>query len=171
MRVVVGRIGKPHGIRGQVTVESRTDEPDLRFAPGTEFVIDGPLQLLTVEAVHWHSGRLLIKFEGIHDRSWAESIRNTILEVERDPNETPQDPDEFYDDQLEGCNVELLDSTPVGVVTEVIHLPSQDMLSVLRPDESEVLIPFIALFVPVVEIAQKRIVIDPPAGLLENSEA
>jgi 16S rRNA processing protein RimM len=171
MRVVVGRIGKPHGIRGQVTVESRTDEPDLRFAPGTEFIIDGPLQLLTVEAVHWHSGRLLIKFEGIHDRSWAESIRNTILEVERDPNETPQDPDEFYDDQLEGCNVELLDGTVIGVVTEVIHLPSQDMLSVLRPDESEVLVPFIALFVPVVEIAQKRIVIDPPAGLLENSEA
>ncbi|MEI7452635.1 MAG: ribosome maturation factor RimM [Actinomycetes bacterium] len=171
MRVVVGRIGKPHGIRGQVTVESRTDEPDLRFAPGTEFVIDGPLQLLTVEAVHWHSGRLLIKFEGIHDRSWAESIRNTILAIERDPDETPQDPDEFYDDQLEGCNVELLDATPIGIVTEVIHLPSQDMLSVLRPDESEVLIPFIALFVPVVEIAQKRIVIDPPAGLLENSEA
>jgi 16S rRNA processing protein RimM len=171
MRVVVGRIGKPHGIRGQVTVESRTDEPDLRFAPGTEFIIDGPLQLLTVEAVHWHSGRLLIKFEGIHDRSWAESIRNTILEVERDPNETPQDPDEFYDDQLEGCNVELLDGTAIGIVTEVIHLPSQDMLSVLRPDESEVLVPFIALFVPVVEIAQKRIVIDPPAGLLENSEA
>ena len=171
MRVVVGRIGKPHGIRGQVTVESRTDEPELRFAPGTEFVIDGPLQHLTVEAVHWHSGRLLIKFEGIHDRSWAESIRNTILEVERDPHETPEDPDEFYDDQLEGCNVELLDGTVLGVVTEVIHLPSQDMLSVLRLDESEVLVPFIALFVPVVQISEKRIVIDPPAGLLENSEA
>lgn len=170
MRVVVGRIGKPHGIRGQVTVEPRTDEPDLRFAPGAQFVIDGPLQLLTVEAVHWHSGRLLIKFEGIHDRTWAESLRNTLLEIDRDPTELPEDPDEFYDDQLEGCQVELLDGSVVGLVTEVVHLPSQDMLSVTRADTSEVLIPFIGQFVPTVDVVAKRIVIDPPPGLLEDLE-
>ena len=171
MRVVVGRIGKPHGIRGQVTVEPRTDEPDLRFAPGAQFVIDGPLQLITVEAVHWHSGRLLIKFEGIHDRTWAESLRNTLLEIDRDPSDLPDDPDEFYDDQLEGCAVELIDGTSVGIVTEVIHLPSQDMLSVTRADTSEVLIPFIGQFVPTVDVVAKRIVIDPPAGLLEDLDS
>ena len=171
MRVVVGRIGKPHGIRGQVTVEPRTDEPDLRFAPGAQFVIDGPLQLITVEAVHWHSGRLLIKFEGIHDRTWAESLRNTLLEIDRDPSDLPDDPDEFYDDQLEGCAVELIDGTSVGIVTEVIHLPSQDMLCVTRADTSEVLIPFIGQFVPTVDVVAKRIVIDPPAGLLEDLDS
>ncbi|MFA7323461.1 MAG: ribosome maturation factor RimM [Candidatus Nanopelagicales bacterium] len=171
MRVVVGRIGRPHGIRGQVTVESRTDEPDLRFVPGAQFVIDGPLQLLTVEAVHWHSGRLLLKFEGIHDRTWAESLRNTLLEIDRPEGEQPADPDEFYDDQLEDCVVESLDGTVIGKVTEVIHLPSQDMLSVTRADESEVLVPFIAQFVPTVDVIAKRIVIDPPAGLIEDVEA
>lgn len=171
MRVVVGRIGRPHGVRGQVTVEPRTDEPDLRFAPGATFVIDGRARPLVVEHVHWHSGRLLLSFEGVHDRTAAEGLRNVLLEIDRAPDETPDDPDEYYDDQLEGCRVELVDGSAVGTVTEVVHLPSQDLLSVERGDGSEVLIPFIHQFVPEVDIRARRIVIDPPQGLLEDLDA
>ncbi len=171
MRVVVGRIGKPHGVRGVVTVEPRTDEPDRRFAPGAEFVVDGSARRLLVEQAHWHSGRLLLTFEGVHDRQAAEALRGTLLEIERPVDEVPDDPEEFYDDTLEGCTVELISGEHVGIVREVVHLPSQDLLAIDRPELVEVLVPFIHQFVPTVDIAARRIVIDPPLGLLEDPDA
>ena len=170
MRVVVGRIGKPHGVRGVVTVEARTDEPDRRFTPGAEFVVDGSARLLRVEQTHWHSGRLLLTFEGVHDREAAESLRGVLLEIDRPLDELPEDPEEFYDDALEGCSVELVSGELVGIVREVVHLPSQDLLAITRPDAPEALVPFIHQFVPTVDIAGRRIVIDPPLGLLEDLE-
>ncbi len=170
MRVVVGRIGKPHGVRGVVTVETRTDEPDRRFTPGAEFVVDGSARLLRVEQTHWHSGRLLLTFEGVHDREAAETLRGVLLEIDRPLDEVPEDPEEFYDDALEGCSVELLSGESIGVVREVIHLPSQDLLAIDRGEATEVLVPFIRQFVPTVDIAGRRIVIDPPLGLLEDLE-
>lgn len=167
MRVVVGRIGRPHGIRGEVTVEPRTDEPDERFAPGSALEVDGPIKHLFVERIHWHSGRLLVVFQGVVDRNGAEALRGLLLHVDRDEDDTPDDPDEFYDSTLLGCAVELADGTPVGVVTDVLHLPSQDMLVVSAPDEREVLVPFISEFVPTVDVAARRIVIEPPDGLLD----
>jgi 16S rRNA processing protein RimM len=171
VRVVVGRIGRPHGIRGEVTVEPRTDEPDERFAPGAVLSVDGPVHELVVERTHWHSGRLLVTFQGAADRNDAEALRGLLLHVDRAEDETPDDPDEYYDSTLTGCAVELADGTPVGIVTEVLHLPSQDMLVVGGSDEVEVLVPFLAAFVPVVDVASRRIVIDPPAGLLDEDEA
>ena len=168
MRVTVGRIGKPHGVRGVVTVEPRTDEPDRRFTPGAEFVIDGSARLLKVEQIHWHSGRLLLTFEGVQDREAAEALRGVLLEIDRPLDEVPEDPEEYYDDSLEGCNVELSSGEIVGIVREVVHLPSQDLLAVTRPERSEVLVPFIHQFVSTVDIAARRIVIDPPLGLLED---
>ncbi|MDO8731583.1 MAG: ribosome maturation factor RimM [Actinomycetota bacterium] len=167
MRVVVGRIGKPHGVRGVVTIELRTDEPDRRFTPGAEFVVDGSARFLRVEQTHWHSGRLLLSFEGVHDREGAETLRGVLLEIDRPLDELPEDPEEFYDDALEGCAVELVTGEPVGTVREVIHLPSQDLLAITRPDAPEALVPFIHQFVPMVDIAGRRIVIDPPSGLFE----
>lgn len=168
MRVVVGRLGRPHGIRGEVTVEVRTDEPDLRFAPGTVLYVNGSDRRLTVERIHWHSGRLLVTFDGVADRTAAETLRGLVVEVERAADETPEDPEEFYDSALTGCTVEGMDGVPIGVVAEVIHLPSQDMLSVRTPDDRDVLVPFIAQFVPTVDVAARRIVIDPPAGLIDQ---
>jgi 16S rRNA processing protein RimM len=167
MRVVVGRIGRPHGIRGEVTVETRTDEPEERFAPGAVLSVDGPVVALVVERTHWHSGRLLITFRGIEDRTGAEGLRGLLLHVERAEDETPQDDDEYYDSTLEGCSVELLDGTRVGAVREVVHLPSQDLLMVRTDDESEVMIPFVSAIVPRVDVAARLIVIDPPVGLLD----
>ena len=171
MRVVVGRIGRPHGIRGEVTVETRTDEPDERFAPGAVLEVDGPVGSLVVERAHWHSGRLLVWFRGVEDRNAAEALRGLLLHVERAEDEMPDDPDEYYDSTLTGCRVELLDGSPVGEVVEVLHLPSQDLLVVRTPDEREVLVPFVGSMVPTVDIAARLIVIDPPVGLLEPDEA
>jgi 16S rRNA processing protein RimM len=170
MRVVVGRLGRPHGIRGEVTVEVRTDEPDMRFAPGTVLFVNGSDRRLTVDRIHWHSGRLLVTFDGITDRTAAETLRGFVVEVERAVDETPEDPEEFYDSALTGCVVEGLDGVVIGVVAEVIHLPSQDMLSVRTPDDDDVLVPFLARFVPTVDIAARRIVIDPPDGLIEQAD-
>jgi 16S rRNA processing protein RimM len=171
VRVVVGRIGRPHGIRGEVTVETRTDEPDERFAPGAVLSVDAPVHELVVERTHWHSGRLLVTFRGIEDRTAAEAVRGLLLHVERADDETPDDPEEYYDSTLMGCDVVLLDGTALGAVTDVLHLPSQDLLVVHTPDEREVLIPFVAAFVPTVDVAARRIVVDPPAGLLEPDES
>ena len=170
MRVVVGRIGRPHGIRGEVTVETRTDEPDERFAPGAVLSVDGPVSTLVVERTHWHSGRLLVSFRGVDDRDAAEALRGLLLHVERGVDESPDDPEEYYDSARVDCAVELLDGTPVGSVTDVVHLPGQDLLAIRTPDDRDVLVPFVAVMVPIVDVPGRRIVIDPPPGLLEVAD-
>lgn len=171
MRVVVGRIGRPHGIRGEVTVEPRTDEPDERFAPGAVLSVDGPVHELAVARLHWHSGRLLVSFDGVEDRNQAEALRGLLLHVERGDDETPDDPDEYYDSTLTGCVVQLSDGTVVGDVADVLHLPSQDLLVVRATDDNEFLVPFLEVFVPVVDVQARRIVIAPPDGLLDFDES
>jgi 16S rRNA processing protein RimM len=168
LRLVVGRIGRAHGIRGQVTVEVRTDDPELRFAPGTTIVTEpaerGPL---VVSDMRFHSGRLLLSFEGVADRNAAELLRNTILVVEADPDETPDDPEEFFDHQLLGLAVVDEAGVVIGEIADLLHLPGQDVLAVKRPDAPEVLIPFIKQFVPVVDVKGGRVVVTPPEGLLD----
>lgn len=167
MRVVVGRIGRPHGIRGEVTVQPWTDEPDERFAPGAVLAVDAPVRELVVDRSHWHSGRLLVQFEGVSDRNRAEELRGLELHIERDEEAVPDDPDEFYDSALVGCAVELEDGTAVGEVAEVVHLPGQDLLAVRTPDARDVLVPFVEAIVPSVDVPGRRIVITPPPGLLD----
>lgn len=163
MRVVVGRIGRPHGVRGEVTVEPRTDEPEIHFCAGGTLLT--PTGTLRIESAKWHSGRLLLAFEGVCDRTGAEGLRNTMLEIERDPDVRPDDPEEFYDHQLVGLDVVTVEGDAVGVVSEVLHLPAQDVLSVTGPD-GEVLVPFVMAVVPQIDLDARRILIDPPPGLL-----
>jgi 16S rRNA processing protein RimM len=169
--VVVGRIGRPHGIRGEVTVEVRTDTPELRFAPGSVLVTD-PARLgpLTVAAARWHSGRLLLSVDGVHDRTGAEALRGLILSAEVPDDEVPEDPEEFFDHQLRGLAVVDTAGTAIGVVDDVVHLPGQDLLSVRRDGGREVLVPFVAELVPEIDVDAGRVVIDPPPGLLELDE-
>ncbi|GAA1975831.1 ribosome maturation factor RimM [Kitasatospora viridis] len=172
MQLVVGRIGRAHGIRGDVFVEVRTDEPELRLGPGAVLLTDpakvGPL---TVESGKVHSGKLLIRFAGVKDRTDAEALRNTMLIAEVDPDERPEEEDEYYDHQLIGLDVVLADGTLVGELTEVVHLPYQDLLTVVRPDGTEVLIPFVEQIVPTIDLAEQRCVITPPPGLIDEAEA
>lgn len=168
MLVVVGRIGKPHGIKGAVSIEVRTDEPDRRFAAGGQLIADSGREL-TIASSTWHSGRLLLTFEGYDDRSAVEELRNQILRAERPDEELPDDPEEFYDSALIGCDVLDEHGTSIGAVAEVAHLPAQDMLVIRTTDDREVLVPFIERFVPTVDVAARRLVITPPDGLLEEA--
>jgi 16S rRNA processing protein RimM len=172
MQVVVGRIGRAHGLGGDVAVEVRTDEPERRLAPGAVLRTDpetrGPL---TITSGRVHSGRLLLRFAGVEDRGTAEALRGTLLLVEVDPAERPEEDDEWYDFQLVGLSAVLPDGTPLGDVTEVLHLPAQDLLAIRTPDGREVLVPFVAEIVPEVDIDGGRVVIDPPPGLIEPDAA
>ncbi|MFC1420451.1 ribosome maturation factor RimM [Streptacidiphilus cavernicola] len=172
MQLVVARIGRAHGIKGQVTVEVRTDEPETRLAPGAPLLTDpasaGPL---TVADARWHSGRLLLSFRGVTDRTGAEALRGTLLIAEVDPEQTPEDPAEFYDHQLIGLAVVLADGTAVGELTSIAHLPAQDLLTVTRPDGGEVLVPFVTEIVPEIDLKRRRAVLTPPPGLLDPAAA
>ncbi|MEV8308991.1 ribosome maturation factor RimM [Streptomyces flavidovirens] len=172
MQLVVARIGRAHGIKGEVTVEVRTDEPELRLGPGAVLATDpasvGPL---TVETGRVHSGRLLLRFAGVKDRTAAEALRNTLLIAEVDPAAIPEDPEEFYDHQLMDLDVVLADGTEIGRITEITHLPSQDLFIVKRPDGSEVMIPFVEEIVTEIDLEEQRAVITPPPGLIDDSQA
>ncbi|NML53283.1 ribosome maturation factor RimM [Streptomyces sp. R302] len=169
MQLVVARIGRAHGIRGDVTVEVRTDEPELRLAPGAVLLTDpasaGPL---TIESGKVHSGRLLLRFEGVRDRNGAEALRNTLLIAEVDPAELPEEEDEYYDHQLVDLDVVLADGTLIGAITEISHLPSQDLFIVERPDGTELMIPFVEQIVTEIDLENQRAVIDPPPGLIDD---
>jgi 16S rRNA processing protein RimM len=167
LRLVVGRIGKAHGIKGEATVEVRTDDPELRFAPGAVLLTDPPERgPLTVRAGRVQGGRLVLSFEGVADRTAVERLRNTLLVAEVDPTELPDDPDEYYDHQLEGLTVRSVDGAELGVVEQMVHGPAQDLFVIRRSDGDELLLPFIAEFVPEVDLEQGLLLVDPPEGLL-----
>ncbi|MFF8954485.1 ribosome maturation factor RimM [Streptomyces sp. NPDC014894] len=169
MQLVVARIGRAHGIKGEVTVEVRTDEPELRLGPGAVLATDpAALGPLTVETGRVHSGRLLLRFAGVRDRNGAEALRNTLLIADVDPEAVPEDPEEFYDHQLIDLDVVTVDGTEVGRITEISHLPSQDLFIVERPDGSEVMIPFVEEIVTGIDLEEQRAVIDPPPGLIDD---
>lgn len=169
MQLVVARIGRAHGIKGEVTVEVRTDEPEVRLGPGavlqTEPASAGPL---TVETGRVHSGRLMLRFAGVKDRTGAEALRNILLIAEVDPAELPAEEDEYYDHQLMDLDVVLEDGTAVGRITEISHLPSQDLFIVERPDGTEVMIPFVEEIVAEIDLEEQRCVITPPPGLIDD---
>ncbi len=167
--VVIGRIGKPQGIRGEVTVEVRTDDPETRYAAGSVLVTDpaerGPL---TVESSRWQGGRLVVAFVGVPDRSAAEALRDTLLCVPVAELGDIEDPDEFHDFQLRGLAASLPDGTALGTVSDVLHLPQGDVLTIDRgAGTPELLVPFLKAMVPVVDVPGGRVVVDPPAGLLD----
>jgi 16S rRNA processing protein RimM len=171
VRLVVGRVGRAHGLAGDVAVHVHTDDPEGRLGAGavlqTEPAHVGPL---TVESGRVHSGRLLLRFVGVNDRSGAEALRGVSLVVDVPEDERPEDPDEYYDHQLVGLAVVRTDGSPVGELADVLHLPGQDVLAVRRPDGRETLVPFVEAIVPAVDLDAGKVVVDPPPGLLEDVE-
>ena len=169
VRVVVGRIGRAHGIRGDVSVEVRTDEPERRFARGA--VLHGGQRTLTVAATRWHSGRLLLTFDEVPDRTAAEQLRGTLLEAEVDPDELPTDDGEFYDRQLVDLEVRTTDGDVIGHVESVVHHDEQDTLVVRRDGNAEILVPFVNAIVPTVDLDGGFIVVVDLPGLLDPEAA
>jgi len=163
VEITVARIGRAHGLRGDVVLEVRTDEPERRFAPGTRFATrHGSLVL---ESTHWHGARLLAKFAEAPDREGAEMLRGIELRVDVPVDERPADPDDFYDHQLRGLAAHTAGGEHIGRVSEVLHLPGQDML-VLDVDGAEVLVPFVAEIVTSVDLASGQVEITDRRGLL-----
>ena len=170
MLLVVGRIGRAHGVRGDVFVAPLTDEPEHRFAAGAELVTDAG-QSLTVQFTKWHSGKFIVHFVGIDDRTAVEGLHHHTLSVDVDPMQLPEDPDEFYDHQLVGLEVRTVDKGVIGAIVEVIHLPAQDLLSVKLLDGREALIPFVSQIVPEVNVMQGYVLVEAPTGLIDDSQA
>jgi 16S rRNA processing protein RimM len=163
-RLVVGRIGRPHGLRGEVSVLVRTDAPQRRFAPGTEFPVG--TGRLTVASARWHRGTLLLRLVGVDDRGAAERLRGTVLTIGMDELPEPEDPDEFHDHQLIGLRAELADGRAVGTVREVVHGPGGELLVLVRDGAADALVPFVRDIVPEVDVPGGRLVLTPPEGLL-----
>jgi 16S rRNA processing protein RimM len=189
MQIAVGQVVRAHGIRGEVLVAVRTDEPRARFAPGSVLPTEPPERgPLTVAAARWHSGRLIVSFEGVGDRTAAEGLRGTLLILDSAQITSLSDPDEFYDHELIGLGVVTAAGDPVGVVADVLH-HGQDLLVVRREgapgqvtpgqvtpgsqgrEAAEALVPFVSAIVTDVDVAAGRLVIDPPPGLLDPDEA
>ncbi|MCB0927871.1 MAG: ribosome maturation factor RimM [Mycolicibacterium insubricum] len=170
MELVVGRVAKAHGVTGELVVDVRTDDPDLRFTAGKTLRAKGfrgaPDRDMTVESVRPHAGRLLIRLAGVADRNAADALRGTLFVVDSAELPPIADPDEYYDHQLEGLAVRTVDGTEVGRVAEVLHTAAGELLSVKTPDGAEILIPFVTAIVPTVSLADGVVQIDPPDGLL-----
>jgi 16S rRNA processing protein RimM len=155
--LVVGRIGRPQGIKGEVTVQVRTDDPEARFAPGALLHTDPPERgPVTVAGARWQNGRLVLALEGVQDRTGAELLRETLLQVDARTLPPPEDEDEFHDHVLRGMTAALVDGSPLGEVADVLHLPARRRARAAPRDTgAEVLVPFVKAMVPVVDVAAR----------------
>ncbi|MFI5888831.1 ribosome maturation factor RimM [Actinoplanes sp. NPDC051513] len=185
--LVVGQIGKPHGIRGEVSVSVRTDEPEERFFAGAVFATEVPRDRrvsagpaasapgvayqvpssLVAESVRWHQGRGIVQFEGVYDRNVAEALRGVLLQVDSSVLKPPSDPDEFHDHQLVGLRVVSVAGEDLGAVARIDHAPASDLIVIDKSGGGTALIPFVSQLVPTVDVAGGRIVVDLPEGLLD----
>jgi 16S rRNA processing protein RimM len=173
MRVVVGRIGRAQGLRGEVTVEVRTDAPEERFSPGALLYSSGRRGVspqLRVAATRWQGNKFIIGIEGVTDRNGAEALRDTLLEADVDLLDTGED--EYHDLVLVGLLVRTAEGAEIGKVSEVLHLPSQDVLVVAATDDRpEVLIPFVSEIVTDVDVAGGFAIVEMPPGLDNLAES
>ncbi|MFJ3956902.1 ribosome maturation factor RimM [Arthrobacter sp. NPDC090010] len=167
MELQVARLGRPHGIRGEVTVEVFTDDPEGRFVPGAEFATkpeaNGPL---IVTRARWNKGILLLGFESVADRNRAEELRGTYLFVESDELEDEGSDDGWYEHELQGLEVRVGDEK-VGTVAALTTMPVQDLLVVETLDGREVLVPFVEEIVPEIDLEEGYVLLTPPPGLLD----
>ncbi|MFF2276630.1 ribosome maturation factor RimM [Agromyces sp. NPDC058126] len=172
----VGRLTKAHGLKGAIKLELYTDDPERRFVPGAVFSLQVPKDSpwhgkhLTLREVRWYNGQPVGFFEGVDDRTAAETLLKAILWVDQVDDEDPED-DAWYDHQLIGLAV-LREGERIGEVVHVEHLPAQDLLIVRvdqeRPGGRDVMVPFVSAIVPEVDLAAGTLTVTPPAGLFEE---
>lgn len=173
-RLRVGRLTKPHGLKGAIKLELFTDNPNERFRPGAVFSLQVPSESrwfgksITIRELKWFNDQPVGFFEEIPDRTAAESIVKAILWIDQAQAETLVEPDAWYGHQLVGLEVRR-DGVPVGTLSEVQHLPAQDML-IVRTATRDVMVPFVTALVPEVNIDEGFITVTPPLGLFEEIE-
>lgn len=170
----VGRLTKAHGLKGAIKLELYTDDPERRFVPGAEFSLQVPAESpwhgkhLVFRELRWYNQQPVGFFDGVDDRTAAETLVKAILWVDIDEAAEAADaePDAWYDHQLVGLAV-LRGGVRVGEVTHVDHLPAQDLL-VVKTASGEVMVPFVAAIVPEVDLEAGTLTVTPPAGLFEE---
>ena len=173
MELVVGRVVKAHGISGELVVDIRTDDPHGRFGTGNRLRLrpsrrsgESGTRDVEVESARPHGARMLVRLAGVTDRDGAEALRGNLFVVDAADLPPIDDPDEFYDHQLEGLQVRTVDGRPLGTVTEVLHTAGGELLAVRGESDAELLVPFVAAIVTSVSLADRVVEIDPPEGLL-----
>ncbi len=161
---------KAYGVGGEVVVEIRTDDPAARFAPGNTLRAknsrSGEERTVVVDQVREHGGRLLMRLAGVADRDAADALRGSLFVVDSEELPPIDEPDTYYDHQLERLAVRTTAGLDVGVVAEVLHTAAGELLAVRRAS-GEVLVPFVSAIVTSVSLDEGLIEIDPPEGLLE----
>ena len=173
MELTIGRVVKAHGVTGEVVVEVRTDDPDRRFAPGITLQAkqsgeSGPGRDYVVETVRDHGNRLLLRLAGVSDRDGADALRGRLFVIDSEDLPPIDDPDEYYDHQLEGLRVRTISGQEIGVVAEVLHTAAGELLAVKAVDgREELLVPFVSAIVTAVSLEDGTVEIDPPEGLLD----
>jgi len=169
VNTVVGVIGRPHGVRGEVAVELRTDEPERRFAIGQVLLEEGGSRQFTVRSARSHSGRLLVSFAELVDRAGAEAVRGMLLTAVVGSDERPAGPGEFYDRHLIGMRATTPEGAEVGTVRSVLHLPAQDILEIETATGPR-LVPFVEALVPDVDLEAGRLTVVNLTGLLDDGK-
>ena len=165
--VVVGRIARAHGIRGQVIIDPHTDFPDERFKPGSVLFMRGgeTIEVVTIESVRFHRGRPIIGLTGVGTMNEAEALAGRELRVGTDALQ-PLPAGSFYHHDLIGCAVETPRGERIGPVTKVEGTGAGSRL-VVEGGGGEILIPLVEGICVDVDIAARKIVVDPPEGLLD----
>ena len=163
MQLVVGRIGRAHGVLGEATIEVQTDDPDIRFQVGNKLTLDDGRQL-TIRSSRWHNQILLLAFDGVTDRNQIEELRDQLISSDVDLDLLA--PGEYHFQQLIGCEVFQQNGELIGAVDEIVKLPGQDLLSVNRAG-AQVLIPMVKQIIIEIDVLAKKIVVNPPEGLLD----
>lgn len=170
----VGRLTKPHGLKGGLKVELYTDNPEARFAPGSVFHLQVPEEspwfgrTITVRQLRWFNGVPVAFFAEVADRTAAESIVRAILWIDEETALASVEDNAWYDHQLVGLEVRR-DGVLLGTVAEVQHFPAQDLL-VVNTDSGQVLVPFVEAIVPNVDLDAGVVEVTPPVGLFEEPE-
>jgi 16S rRNA processing protein RimM len=169
--IAVARIARPRGVHGEVIADLLTDFPD-RFAPGQRVHLQlssGEVEVALLDSVRFHQGRAILRLEGADRLEEAERLRSAIVSVTREEL-VPLPDDTYYDFDLVGCRVESKTGEWIGTVRRVDHYGAAPLLVVDgRPAgrPAELLVPFVALICPEVDLSARRIVVDPPEGLFD----
>jgi 16S rRNA processing protein RimM len=170
VELIVGRVAKAHGVTGELVVDVRTDDPELRFAPGAILrakASDHGEHNYVVTAARPHGNRLLLRLEGVADRNAADALRGSLFVIDSEDLPPIDESDTYYDHQLEGLLVRTTDGRDIGTVAEVLHTAGGELLAVDRADAGELLVPFVTAIVTSVSLDTGIVEIDPPEGLLE----
>ncbi len=167
--VVVGRVARAHGRRGEVVVNPETDFPDRRFAQGSILYAEVQVGLreFKIEAVRFQGGRPVLAFQGVESMSQAETLAGCELRIpESEQHALPEDV--YYTNELVGCEVRTVDGDAVGTVVEVQGVAGASRLLVRNPDgRDDVDVPLAEPICVRVDTVERIVVIDPPVGLLD----